>query len=155
MTGSSLTWFDQPLPASEDELVAVEGALGYKLPSDYRDFAKHFSGGSPNETDFEFPDGEIEIFHASVGEFFNLHDGDERNLVRWLRRTEFFPEHLIPVAGDGGGNYVCLDYRSAGVPTVVFWHAGRPGMTNNISFVASTFSDFVGLLHLPNDAEEN
>lgn len=151
MTGDSLTWFDQPSPASEDEVIAVESDTGYKLPSDYRDFARYFSGGSPNETDFEFPDDEVETFHASAGEFFNLHHDDDRNLVRWMKRTEFFPTHLLPIAGDGGGNYVCLDYRSASDPTIVFWHSGRRGMKNEISFVAKTFSDFVQLLHMPDD----
>lgn len=152
MSGDSLTWFDQPSPASEDEVVAVERDLGYKLPNDYREFAKRFSGGSPNETDFEFSDDEVGTFHASASEFFNLHVNDDRNVVRWMKRTEFFPADLVPIAGDGGGNYVCLDYRSASNPIVVFWHNGRRGMTNETSFVAKTFSEFIELLHLPDDS---
>jgi cell wall assembly regulator SMI1 len=155
MTGESLTWFDVPSPASDDHIAAVESAIGYRLPDDFREFAKSYSGGSPNETDFEFFDSDTGTFYASVGEFLTLSPEDDRNLVRWMQRTEFFPSGLVPFAGDGGGNYTCFDFRSDGIsPPVVFWHSGRRGLDNEVSFVAKTFSDFVELLHEPDDEED-
>lgn len=151
MNCDSFTWFSDPSPASEEQIAAVEIELGHRFPEDYREFAKLYSGGSPNETDFEFRDSDGEIFFASLGEFFTLLRDHEQNLVSWMRRTESFPSDLIPFAVDGGGNYICLDYRAAREPLISFWHAGRRGMDDEISFVANSFSDFVGLLHEPDD----
>jgi hypothetical protein len=148
MVGKQLTWYDAPSPATDDQIASVERAIGHQLPDDYGDFAKRFSGGSPNETDFEFPDSEG-TFYATVSEFFTLLPDDVRNLVRWMQRTEFFPPGLVPFGRDGGGNYVCFDYRYDSGPSVVFWHNGRRGMSNEISFVATSFSTFVALLRRP------
>ncbi|MDA7980817.1 MAG: SMI1/KNR4 family protein [Pirellulales bacterium] len=155
MAGESLTWFDAPSPASDEDIAATESAIGNRFPDDYRDFAKSYSGGLPNETDFEFADAETETFHASVGEFFTLSPDDDRNLVRWMERTEFLPSGLVPFAGDGGGNYICFDFRSgSNSPSIVFWHSGRRGLDSEVSLVAKTFSDFVELLHEPDDDED-
>ena len=36
---------------------------------------------------------------------------------------EFFPQGLISFAPDGGGNYICFDYRNCKEnPPIVFWH---------------------------------
>jgi cell wall assembly regulator SMI1 len=155
MAGESLTWFDAPSPATDDDITAVENAIGNRFPGDYREFAKRYSGGSPNETDFEFPDDETGTFCASVGEFFTLTPEDDRSLLRRMERTEFFPSGLVPLAGDGGGNYICFDFRSdSSSPPIVFWHHGRRGLDVEISFVAKSFSDFVKLLHKPDDDED-
>jgi hypothetical protein len=155
MAGEFLTWFDAPSPESDEHVASVENAIGYRLPDDYREFAKSYSGGSPHETDFEFSDSETGTFCASVGEFFTLSPDDDRNLLRWMERTEFFPTGLVPFAGDGGGNYICFDFRSdTNSPSIVFWHSGRRGLENEVSCVAKTFSDFVDLLHEPADEED-
>ncbi|MEX1027032.1 MAG: SMI1/KNR4 family protein [Candidatus Paceibacterota bacterium] len=154
MVGESLTWFDDPSPATDEQICAVENAIGNRFPDDYREFAKRYSGGSPNETDFEFPDEETGMFYASVGEFFTVTPNDDRNLLRWMERTEFFPLRLVPFAGDGGGNYICFDFRFGSSPSIAFWHGGRRGLENEISFVAESFSDFVALLHEPDDDED-
>ncbi|MEZ6046986.1 MAG: SMI1/KNR4 family protein [Planctomycetaceae bacterium] len=149
-----MTWFDSPSPASEEHIAVVENAIGYRLPDDYREFARFYSGGSPNETDVEFSDPETGTFYASVGVFFTLSPEDDRNILSWMKRTEFFPVDLVAFAGDGGGNYFCLDFRRDDKnPPVVFWHSGRRGLDTEISFIANTFSDFVRLLHKPDDDE--
>lgn len=155
MVGENLTWFFEPKPASNAHIAVVESAIGYRLPDDFREFSKSYSGGSPNETDFEFSDSDTRVFYASVGEFFTLSPEDDRNHVGKMQRTEFFPSGLVPFAGDGGGNYICFDFRSDGIdPAVVFWHHERRGMDNEVSFVAKTFSDFVELLYEPDDEED-
>jgi hypothetical protein len=151
MSGENLTWFSDPLPATEEQITAVESMLKRRLPEDYREFAKRFSGGWPNECDFEICDGTGGIFHASLGEFFTLLPKHEKNLVTWMQRTEFFPAELVPFGVDGGGNYICFDYRSLNDPAVAFWHSGRRGLNDEISFVAKAFSDFVMMLHQPGD----
>lgn len=152
MIGESLTWFSAPTPAIGEQIAAIESAVGNRFPCDYREFAVNYSGGSPNETDFEFPDDETSTFYASLGEFFTLSPNDDRNLLRWMEQTEFFPAGLVPFAGDGGGNCICFDFRSdSNSPSIAFWHSGRRGLANEISFVAKTFSDFVDLLHEPDD----
>jgi len=117
MAGESLTWFDAPSAATNEDIAIVENAIGNRFPEDYRQFAKHYSGGSPNETDFEFADGP-DAFYASAGEFFTLKPKDNRNLLRRMELTEFFPAGLVPLAGDGGGGttFVLIFGPSTAVP---------------------------------------
>lgn len=152
MIGKNLTWFFDPKPATDEDITAIENTVGHRFPDDYREFAKHYSGGSPNERDFEFPDDVAGTFYASASEFFSLRLNDDGNLLSQMEQTEFLPSDLIPFARDGGGNYICLDLRSGSTrPPVVFWHNGRRGLGDEISFVAKSFSDFVELLHEPED----
>ncbi len=91
MVGDNLTWFFEPKPATDDEIADLENAIGNRLPSDFREFAKSYSGGSPNETDFEFPDEETGTFHASASVFLPLSRDADENILKTMQRTDFFP----------------------------------------------------------------
>jgi cell wall assembly regulator SMI1 len=151
MIGDQFSWFFEPSPATTEEIAAVEAATGHRLPDDYRAFAQRFAGGWPNEGGFSFSDQKISTFHACVGVFLNLKATDEYSILRVLESTEAFPHALIPVAEDGGGNHVCLDYRQSPDPTISFWHHGRRGFTDEVSHICETFTAFVDMLHEPMD----
>jgi hypothetical protein len=151
MIGESLSWFSLPSPATDEQIAAVERVVQKRFPDDFREFVKRFSGGAPNETDFEFSDGRDGTFFASAGQFLTFIPDDRNYVLACVNRTEFFPADLLPFAVDGGGNLTCLDFRFSESPSVVFWHCGRRGLTDEISPVARDFTEFIGLLHLPVD----
>ena len=153
MVGEDLTWFSDPNPAGEEDIRHAEHVLGQHFPSDFREFVKRFGGGFPDQTDFEFEDDEKGTFYAAVGQFLAIGQRDEAHILGWMARTEFLPDGLVPIALGGGGDYVCLDYRNAAIPSVVFWHHGRRGLPDEVSFVSETFSDFISLLRVPADEE--
>lgn len=154
MAGNSLTWRSQTFPASELEICAFEKRLGLRFPDDYREFVQKFGGGTPIECCFEFLDAELGTFHAGVGMFLSPVAEGERSIATWMTMTEEFPRRLVPISLDGGGNHLCLDYRSREIPVIGYWHHERRGVSDEISFVASTFSELIGLLHLPPDDED-
>lgn len=150
MIGDALTWFSDPSPATEADVISIETAIGIRFPPDYLDFVKTFGGGAPNESDFEFPDKSVGVFHAAVGEFLTALPEHPLNILSCTRRTEGLPMRLVPFAIDGGGNLICFDYRSVGLQ-ISFLHHGRCGFPDEISFVAPSFARFVDMLHPPSE----
>jgi hypothetical protein len=62
------------------------------------------------------------------------------------------PRGIVPIAGDGSGNYVCLDLRK-GTDRVAFWdkrHFWGAGewRESDLYHVASSFEEFLGFLCL-------
>jgi hypothetical protein len=91
------------------------------LPSSFREFLLATNGGIPREPAFPIarmannPIGVVQVFFG-IG-------------VRWPT-TELayaydlyagaIPQGIVPIAGDGAGNYICLDLRN-GQGQVGFW----------------------------------
>jgi cell wall assembly regulator SMI1 len=112
---------DKLLPGvPEEALDRVEQALGVKLPADLRQFWKLCGGSRPDEgteqTDDEpwWQAGEwpSDIFPRSIAETMAFSVLSPRAaLEAWQRLQEWegFERHLLPIAGDGGGDYQCVD----------------------------------------------
>ena len=59
---------------------------------------------------------------------------------------EFFPKGLIPFSQDGGGNYLCFDYRNYKEnPPIVFWHHAIEE-NEGIFYLANSFEEFINSL---------
>jgi len=89
---------------------------------------------------------------GSIGVWLSLIPWDAESLWSTLAT---WPEHglpreLIPIGEDGGGNYVCLDYRQSDVPAVVVWYHELEG-EEGIFPVVSTFDEFLGILDAGED----
>lgn len=56
---------------------------------------------------------------------------------------------LIPIALDGGGDFMCLDYReSESEPKIVYWSYGAiPDVA--IAYIADSFTSFLAMLKPP------
>lgn len=148
MTPDELTWFEPPQVVDEAAIAAVEHAVGVRFPADYRDFARRFQGGVPLESDFPLPDPRQHT--GSVGMFLSLAFDDVDSVVRAHGDlSDRLPERVIPIAVDGGGDYMCLDLRS-GSGAVVYWHHERDEFTG----VAPSFAAFIDMLFMPDIAAE-
>ena len=71
------------------------------------------------------------------------------NIVQ-LNQTppEFFPKGLVAFGEDGGGDFICFDYREGKDnpnPPIVYWrHDANEG--EDVSFIAKDFETFIGML---------
>lgn len=124
---------------------------GLALPDLYKKFLLATNGGVPKHQSFPIkgmalnPTGSVQVF-LGIG-------------VRWPT-TELayaydlyaggFPQGIVPIAGDGSGNYVCLDLRD-GTERVAFWdkrHFWGTGewRESDLYHVANSFDEFLASL---------
>lgn len=117
--------------ASESEIDALEKAIGHRFPDDYRQFLREYDGAVPESNQFSAT-GEVD-FEAGVQFFISVLDFDPA----LPDELELYPGEL-PIAEEGGGNYVVLDAKSG---RVRFWHHEYP--SDVIFHVADSFSGFL------------
>jgi cell wall assembly regulator SMI1 len=135
-------------PTTVAAIEAFEGERGLSLPGSFKEFLLATNGGVPKEPAFPIngmpnnPIGLVQVF-LGIG-------------VRWPT-TELayvydlyaggFPQGIVPIAGDGMGNYVCLDLRKS-AERVAFWdkrHFWGTGewRESDLYHVADSFAEFV------------
>ena len=135
-------------PSNIDEF---ERARDIKLPLEYREFLLNTNGGVPNDVVYPIegfqlnPFGGLQIFfgvdtgisYASLEVVLDMYAGG-------------IPQGVIPIADNGGGDYVCIDLRR-GMSKIVFWDK-RPYWSTglwreeDLYPVADSFSSFLGAL---------
>ncbi len=128
----------------DEELDAFQAHYGVSLPRDYTDFLKHTNGGHPQLNSFR-PTGEIEDALWTVDRFYHLTPDKSDPGCLW-RATEAWQsavgKKIVPIAHDGGGNQIVLDY-SSGEPTIqVCIHDEDFRML----YISDSFSGFLELL---------
>ena len=125
------------------QIEGAEALLGVRFPDSYRALLLEFNGAYGGA---EFPLLDRER-GGSIGVWLSLLPWDTESVWSTLSAwgEHGLPHQLIPFGEDGGGNYVCLDYRHSDVPPVVFWHHELEA-EEGIFPVAATFEDFLGIL---------
>lgn len=143
----------RPLP--EHILRGAELLLGVNLPSDYWQCVQIHHGCCPNPDCFR-TESQGQPWYGSLGVLLSLDPYARENVfdaIHGLSLDDQLPRWVIPIAADGGGNYLCLDYRTeAGRanPKVVFWFH-EVGGEEGIMPVAETFSGLLGILYTEPD----
>jgi len=145
-------------PATFQEIGAYENACGAPLPRDYVEFLREGQFAAPVMRFFDAPDvgGGFDALQCFFG--FGL-PWPTCNLdyVRQLYAGGA-PDRVVPIAGNGAGDYVCLDLRggdTARQAPVALWrldHFWRAGEWREQDFIrlAGSFSEFVmGLRQAP------
>lgn len=144
-----LTWTTTQEPLADAILEAAELILGVELPATYRALAQRYPGGYPERAN------DIEVRHGSsswkscVGVLLSLDPRHSDSVYFHLRGQGSeggLPAGVVPIADDGGGDLVCLDYRaSSDEPSVVYW-AHEFGGIEGLVPLADTFGEFLDLL---------
>ncbi len=147
MVTRELKWSNETERAEESVVRDLETHLGVTFPADYREFLKSHAGGRPKETDFRIRDSRRPV--VGIGTFLAVVPDADYSIVQVRDWLEDLPKAILPIAEGPGGDYVCLDYRSGGVPTIVYWHHDRVGDTDEYTPVAATFAEFLELLFEP------
>lgn len=116
---------------TEDDLATFSGRHNLLLPQDYGDFLLRNNGGRPEPDCFPIEGLPLNPF-GNVQVFFGINAAilteDLTTILTELPSS--VPHGILPVACNGGGDFICLDLRKTNTP-VVFWDR-RPFWGNNI-----------------------
>ncbi len=144
MEWMSHEWVDCDPPASEALLKAAELIVGDVLPGDYKECARLCHGGHPTNNTFAFNDPEVGRMEGCVGVLLSLStDNNEGFFAVHQRLSPFLPPRAIPIADDGGGDFVCLDYSQGAPPSIGYWHHGA----DTLVYLAPSFTAFLQMLY--------
>lgn len=147
---------DVKTPLTPIDIDAFEKRQNVILPPEYRAWLLRFNGGRPIPGEFTLPGKEgLE----GVAWFFAIHEGEHNNLDTecryWRITTGRLPETLIPIAGDGSGNLICISTDETDLGKVYFWdheEETETPSTTNLDPVADSFDAFVEMLGEPSRA---
>lgn len=137
-------WFGCHAPVQDCILDQLETALNVSLPPDYRECVRICHGGRPVRNKFSFVDPDIGMMESCIGVLLSLSEGDDEGLLPTFKRlTVYLPSGAVPIADDGGGDFVCLDFTTSDIPTVGYWPHGE----DRLIPLAPSYSEFLDLLH--------
>ena len=135
-------------PVTLDAIRNFEQSRNLTLSAEYVDFLLATNGGSPASTAFPIrglgPSG-IGIIQSFSG-IGVLHPTEELSYSFDLYAGAI-PKDVLLIAGNGGGDYICLDYRT-GSTRVAFWDKGHFWGTgewreSDLYHVANSFGEFL------------
>lgn len=147
---NKLTWKYSKGTVTDQEIIQVENQLKIKFPQDYIKVVSKNDGAYPSLHAFCVNSHEEMLNNLlSFGEdpYINILTALENVSDRLINR-------VIPFGEDAGGNLICFDYRTSEVPTIVFWDheiAGGGELERAITFVCDNFTEFLNMLHEPED----
>ena len=126
------------------------------FPKKYTEFIIIHNGASLIIDSFDFYDHDLAQQNNASIAFIPLEK--IAMFTEWLLResendTDYFSQKLIPFGDDGGGNFMCFDYRKheANNPPIVYWNHSVYENSKRISFIANNFEEFINMLHEPRD----
>src|ERR1700722_3287534 len=138
---------------SDERIKTIQSPVGVRLPKSFIEIVRGCDGGTPIACDFEYTDQFKKSKRIDcIGAFLNLNPNEYGDfLSTFLNSPEFLPEGLIAFAENGGGDYICFDYRqdkNNPDPPVIYWnHEADVG--KEVSFVTKNFEEFLGMLKEP------
>jgi hypothetical protein len=155
------------VPVADEELNAIETALGVALPGDYREFFQKYGAWAFGAlVQFQPIEGEIGPLSGFYGSKIAGTNSLMRNVEMYQGRM---PETIIPIADDGGGNQICLGVKGKERGKVYYWdhhnewdeedyleEHGKPMPPEvkfqNVHLIAESFEDFIRRLEKSQNA---
>jgi cell wall assembly regulator SMI1 len=153
---SELDFGDGPVaitPLDEARLRGFEQLLNITLPDDYRQMLMSHHGDAPLESEYRLSTPEGEMF-GGIGIFLSPDPYAEGGILAVASR---FARGVVPIAEDGGGNFLCFDFRDVSNGSevkVVYWDH-ELNEEDTYFFVASSFSELLNALFVPEDVLED
>ena len=134
---------------SDNLIVGAETLFGVKFPETYCTMIREYSGAF-GDVEFRVDRASPGFDYCSVGLVLSLNPCNRNSIYSVMAS---WPEHelsdrIIPLGEDGGGNYVCFDYRQSKVPQIAFYFHELSG-EDGIIKVCGTFDGFLERLELP------
>jgi hypothetical protein len=143
----------------------LEAKLCVSLPRVYVAFVSKHNGASLNTKDcFNFNRGGLKsssgIAFLNVLKIIDdieslLHQTTEdENDPNPFKFYHYFSKWLVPFGENGGGDFVCFDYREnndTDSPKIIFWRHDAWNSGERISFVANNFEEFIKMLYEPSN----
>lgn len=138
-------------PTSMSAIERFEHDRGLALPEFYKQFLLATNGGVPKNSSFPIK-GMALNSTGSVQAFFGI--GVPWPTTELAHAFDLYqgglPQGIVPIAGDGSGNYICLDLRD-GHERVAFWdkrHFWGTGewREGDLYHVANSFEEYLATL---------
>jgi hypothetical protein len=149
----------------------LEEKLDISLPKLYVDFITKHNGASIFVRIFDYSDPSREGRKTSNSIAFVKFEEIENDIESLLKQTtedendpnlfkfyHYFHKWLVPFGENGGGDFICFDYREnhdTYDPKIIFWRHDAWDPSERISFIANNFEEFVNMLYEPEDAKED
>ncbi|MDR0695636.1 MAG: SMI1/KNR4 family protein [Holosporales bacterium] len=143
----------------------IESTYFTKFPKDYIDFITKHNAAYLKADVFDYFDQEREkensngitfIAGQKISEFIEIllsQSTDNPNDPDVWKFYRYFDSRLIPFGENGGGDFICFDYRNhnGDNPPIVIWSHDVANNSKRISFIANNFEEFINMLHEPED----
>ena len=132
----NIQWSNLQEPLPERMIQGAELLFGITFPPDYRECLRVYHDASPHPSGFTVENSPLGPFGGSFGVLLSVHPFVSENIFTWVPSNSInagqheepmdfdWPELVIPIIHDGGGNLVCLDYREDPTlknPVLAFW----------------------------------
>jgi hypothetical protein len=139
-----------------------EEKIGFKFPQSYINLILQYDGCEIQNhvRIFDFDSnfiGRIDSYKLSYFYAFNNNANSWQKIdYCWQKIIEFdedepFPKNVIPFASNAVREKICFDYRhdpKTDNPKIVVWHAEEEsGSSSELSFVATSFDEFLDMLY--------
>lgn len=148
-----ISWFEPGAPVGDAVVEVIEQQLGVHLPPDFLECAKRYHGTGPEvECAFTYQDPDRGSVESCLGALLSFDLEEEYNIltIRSLLADQI-PPGVIPFGEDGGGDFICFDFRaSAAQPPVVYFAHEKPSGQRLIP-LAADFASFLEMLYQPED----
>ena len=129
-------------------ILSFEKKKNIVFPAYYKKLVRFKDGGLLVKDLFDYQ-YKNETFRNCVGDFlcWQKETSEYSFIIDQINDPpEFFPNDLIPFAPDGGGNYICFDYRNCREdPPIVYWDHGIEE-NEGIFHLADSFEEFLSML---------
>ena len=154
---AGLTWILCRPPVSMDVLDEHEHILGVTFPQDFRLVIQMCPGGQPLERgDFWIEHPAHGRLGSGLGALVNLDSIEDVNSMQFcthaLHHYHQLPAHIIPIAIDGGGDYMCFDYGESPSHPCVVYYSHEAARETAFCHLADSFTEFLEMLE-PSEEE--
>lgn len=157
MKNNNILWEDCKEIVENERICFLENKMRVKFPPSFLECMKKCNGGVPNRSEFDYYDTHSHRIRGSgVGRFLNLCESRSSSFLGIFQHPpEFFPEGLIAFAENGGGDYICFDYRKNkenSNPIIVLWNH-EDDIGKDVFFLANNFEEFIEMLKIVEELE--
>jgi len=117
------------------------------FPKSYKNLVADVDGGWLKRNIFSYKNKKNNIIEDVVGCFLCWGNSPYESFSELVKSPpEFFSEGLIAFASNGGGDYLCFDYRNCREnPPIVLW-LSRGRRERGVVFLSSSFDEFINNL---------
>jgi len=156
-----IRWYECEKQAAQERIDYVSRVVGVTFPKSFVNLMRECDGGTLEKRNFFFYNISVSFEMGSCISFFlsftqTAYEGD--NILGFIEsKINHLPEGVVPFGSNGGGDYICFDYRKDRQeldPEIVYWFRGAPE-GKSISFVAKSFDAFIEMLHGDDDEDED
>jgi hypothetical protein len=138
-------------PTTLAAIESFERERGLVLPGLYKEFLLAINGGAPEAPAFPIhgnPTASTGVMQSFAG--IGVREPTSELAYAYDLYFGGIPRGIVPIAGNGGGDYICLDLRN-GKERVAFWdkrHFWGTGewRERDLYHVADSFAEFLGSL---------